>query len=438
MAFPIKDVRLTTRGRRSGAPTLHPRLLRDPAILPQIGLAIRYFESMLGRERREIDPEPLIHFFGDPKMARCLIACLARGYRYRAPELAEIVSRSALRRLDRLGLASPKALRLRLYDRVNEREDGFLGLGRRAAAFADLERELRLRAGELERLLTLDAAEHAILIRVGDEPRPADVIAQYNFGVLDTLLRQAERVELTFAERSDADAARTLSSANQVDADVAAGAGRPRLEIRGRQDALGAWTRQGRRLARTVAQILERARPAVLEGSAHLVLRDRRGSLRLTGELLDMLTGSPAPSTGWDMDDGWDAAALAQFAVGRPVSRSHTSARSSARDRSATRPASLKRTGWRVRRLPDPQAWSAGVIVPDLLVDTGAERVFVCAVRSPAHARRLAAIAPSARTGEPFVFVGDPAALAPLQAAGARTIAPASPEGQALREARPA
>ena len=433
MAFPHKDIRLTTRGRGSDGATLHPHLVRDSSILLQIALAISYFESMLGRERREVDADALLHFFGDPKLARCLIACLGRGYRYRPPELGQIVTRAALRRLERLGLAAPKALRLRLYDQVNERDHGFLRSSRRAAAFESLERKLRLRAGELERLLSLDAAEHAVLIRVGDEPRPEDVVAQYNFGVLDTLLRQAERVELSLADRTReaAEALRALCSANQVQARVHVQAGRSRLEIAGRQDALGTWTRQGRRVARTVVQVLERARPAVLEGSATLVLRGRQGCLRLTGELLDILGGAPAPSSGWEVNDGWDLAAVVQPAARRPLGRT---GRARA-DGSSERGWSATRSGWSLRRLPDPQAWSTGVIVPDLLVDLGSQRVFLCAVRSMAQAARLAAVARSARTGEPFVFVGEPATLAPLQAVDAWTIVLPRPAGESLVEA---
>src|SRR5689334_7085666 len=98
MAFPLKDVRFTTR-RRGGArsntstaeaahpegsatdggtegslPVLYPRLLRDTSIIPQIGIALGYFDSMVGKERREFDPELLVQFFGDHKVARCIVA----------------------------------------------------------------------------------------------------------------------------------------------------------------------------------------------------------------------------------------------------------------------------------------------------------------------------------------------------------------------------
>src|SRR5687768_15957948 len=98
---------------------------------------------MLGRERRELDPEMLVHFFGDHKLTRCMVACLAHSYRFRTPELHEVVSRAALRRLDRLGIEGSPHLRLRLYDRVNDPGVGFLGASERPVAFGEMEEDLR-------------------------------------------------------------------------------------------------------------------------------------------------------------------------------------------------------------------------------------------------------------------------------------------------------
>ena len=57
--------------------------------------------------------------------------------------------------------------------------------------------------------------------------------------------------------------------------------------------------------------------------------------------------------------------------------------------------------------------------MPDLLVYSRDRRVLVCAVQSPRHAARLAAIAPRARSGESLLFVGSPEALEGLASAGA-------------------
>ena len=402
MAFPLKDVRFTTR-KGGGATILYPRLLRDRSLLPKVDIAIQYFESMLGHERRELDSEVMVHFFGDYKLARCIVACLARTYRYRPIEVEQVVRPPAMRRLRRAELHTPKALRINLFDRVNQAGPGFLPSSERDAILERLAIELGLRGGgELERLLSLDADEHAVLGRVGAEPTAADVVAQHNFGVLETALRHAELLELTLAEIPPdvAEMVARLCASNDVDAALTRPGGDGRLILRGRQDSFGSWARHGRKVARTVVQLLERGRPMVREGSAQVALRGRRATLRFTTEVLDVLAGGPAPSAGWHDLEGWDGAALLDRLRGPRAPRS----------------------GRIVRKLPDPSAWMAGVLVPDLLVQDGHRSALICAVRSPAHAARLASIAPTATTGEPFVFVGDPTILAPLRAVGALTL----------------
>ena len=59
--------------------------------------------------------------------------------------------------------------------------------------------------------------------------------------------------------------------------------------------------------------------------------------------------------------------------------------------------------------------------MPDLLIQVEGDRAMLCAVRSSAHAQRLAPIAQVATSGEPIVFVGQPSALWPLAAVGAAT-----------------
>src|SRR5687768_11269928 len=212
MAFPLKDVRLTTR-RQSGAaedalPILYPRLLRDAALLPKIGITINYFESMLGKPRKDFDPELLAQFFGDHKLARSIVVSLARRYRFHTPPLESVVTPTALLRLRRARLDHPRLLRLELYDRANQDGPGFLSLAEHAPVHERIERRLRLRRGELARLLHLDAGENAILVRTGECPEPRDVMAFYNCDAFDTLLRRAEQVDLAL-DRVTGDAAST-------------------------------------------------------------------------------------------------------------------------------------------------------------------------------------------------------------------------------------
>jgi hypothetical protein len=265
-----------------------------------------------------MDAEVLVQFFGDHKLARCVVAALATSYRYRSPEFVEVCSRGALRRLERAGAASPKGLRANLYSRLNGEDgagDGFLRRADQAETYGAMERSFSLRGGQLEHLLYLDAAEHAVLTRTGPAPAPEDVVAHYNFGILETLLRHAPGIELTLTDGGAGAGAlsrleagvRAVAAGNEVDLTLQRRpGGTALLRLAGRSDALGSWARHGRRVARTVVQILERGRRSVLEGTALIVLRDRRAELRLTPEVLDLLSGDGAPDAGWDDLPGWD------------------------------------------------------------------------------------------------------------------------------------
>jgi hypothetical protein len=90
----------------------------------------------------EFDPELLVQFFGDHKLARSIVASLARRYRYRTPPLEEVIRPGALLRLRKAGLDEPRLLRLELYDRANADGPGFLATGRHADLHDDHDRIL--------------------------------------------------------------------------------------------------------------------------------------------------------------------------------------------------------------------------------------------------------------------------------------------------------
>lgn len=439
MALSVKDVRFTTRRDGNADPLLYPRLLKDRAILTSIDVARQYFETMLGEERRSLDPEALVHFLGDYKVARGMVASLGRTYRYRAPTVEEVVTRTAWRRLQRAGLEGPGALRVLLWDAANADRAGFLDGERRTEVFGGLEGKYGLRAGQLDRLVALDAPEHAILTRLGQPPTAADVLAEYRRGAVAALLAHAERVELSLGRGAVGQLERigVLAGIERVDVDLVAEAGYGRLAVRGRPDAFGSWARQGRRVARFVARLLERLGEHVEDGTATIMVRGRRARLRLTGETLASLLPGPErtsrPADGWDVFDGWDDAS-----VGAGIGPGQSSI-----------------PGWLVRRDPEPRAWASGMLVPDLLVrPLGGQHArlapplnrqgrasalvsgqvpapsrldlsagaLVCLVRTTAQANRLAAMLPTLRGGEPLLFAGPGPLVEPLREQGGWTV----------------
>ncbi len=378
MALGLKDVRATRR--RTGSVTgLYPRLLRDSSARAQIAVAIQYCESMLGRERRELDPDVLVHFFGDPRLARGIAACLGRAYRFVPRHLEDELTRQSARRMRTADIHSSGSLRLWVFDRLNELGHGFLPHGERASVVAELEARLALRSGELDRLLFLDQEEHARLVRLRGVPRAADVQAHYDFAVLEALLRHASRVELELSSppTTAQSAVEAVASADDVAVSVESSDRGVRVALLGRQDGLGTWARHGRRLARAALHVLEHA--AADAGSVVLDFRGRPCVVRLTPELLAMLAGAPAAD--WAAEPPPDQLELARQA------------------------AELRAQGWSVRRLPDPQRWEAGLAIPDLLARRGDVQVLVCRARSEDHARRLEALAATAADGPRIVVV---------------------------------
>jgi hypothetical protein len=135
------------------------------------------------------------------------------------------------------------------------------------------------------------------------------------------------------------------------------------------------------------------------------MVRERRLTLRLTDELLDVLGGGAETN---DLDEGLDPWP------------------------GAIRDAGLLLRGRRaaqVRTQPDPLAWAAGVVQPELLVRGPGAVFLVCGVRSAEHAGRLVELARGTRDGEPLLFVGEHDALAPLRTAGAQVLGVRAPDG---------
>src|ERR687887_10388 len=177
MAFRLADVKKTVRPRSDGQRYIHPKLLEGPAVSAQVGLALAYLHARLGRPRREVDPEMLVRFFGDPKVARGLVSCLRHTYRWRAQGLADVLEAKDLARLAARDIRTPTDLRLFLYDALNARGHGFLP-AERDEHLRPLARRLGLTPAKLDQLVALDAEENAVLVRVGPVPEPEHVVAR--------------------------------------------------------------------------------------------------------------------------------------------------------------------------------------------------------------------------------------------------------------------
>ena len=113
--------------RKSGDErVLYPYQIRDDRFTASLSFAIDYYERMIGVERRDFEADTLLEFFGDPRLARGLVACLARSYAWHTRTLASELGPETAAHLRRRGVASPSDVRRRLYGLANGRYNGFI------------------------------------------------------------------------------------------------------------------------------------------------------------------------------------------------------------------------------------------------------------------------------------------------------------------------
>lgn len=399
----LADVRWRARRNPAGGPPLvQPSFVRAaaPETAAIQGIA-GYFQSLLGRPREEYDPEVPVTIAGERRLGRGLAGSCLAWYRWRSPAPAEALPPSVLEHLEAAGIGSSSALRLRLFDLVNEMHDGFVPRRERAALIAHLARGLGLTAEDtpaLERALTLDAPEAAVLDGPPSPPSVEAVAGRYNRAVLAALLRRASRVTATLHAPSGGLIRRLYALCRRLglylDIERAGmGPDAMRLSLAGPEAVTGPPAAAGSRLAVIVLRLL-RALGPLDTAVADLHLRGRLHQLMLDPALLRLpgfgpVAGSqrrrpadrdergdePADAEGSDDSDAGD---LLEAGADEEPPATFDSAVEAGLARSF---AALKRQGraqgWRLVREPAPLLAGDRVLVPDFALVRGDVRVFV-------------------------------------------------------------
>lgn len=370
MAFSLTDFKKTSR-TIEGRHVLYPHQLRDDRFVAAISYAIDYYERMVGRPRHELQSETLLEFFGDPKLARGIVACLGRSYAWHTPSFDELLDRPSWIALREQGLTSSVALRAHLYRYANKQQGGFLTTAERPDVVATLCAELPIDAPTFEHLLTLDAPGNAILTKLHMTPDARDIISLYNYHSIETALRYAERLHLTLkgdvwpAIRTIHNLARRYGLQYEVDHGALGMLTREaQVTLTGIRDALGGFRGSGRRIVRVLLRLLA-AHPKILSaGEARVHMRGRTSQVILDTRALRTL-GAQAPMAG-GTDDAWEAdeADVLRVAWSRAFMRGETG-------------------GWRLRRDPEPLVTDDGVVVPDYGLYRGAQRASLVVARTP-------------------------------------------------------
>jgi hypothetical protein len=143
------------------------------------------------------------------------------------------------------------------------------------------------------------------------------------------------------------------------------------LALLGARDALGGWSRAGRRLARLLLRLIA-AHPGALAGGEALVhIGGQPATLQLDERALTVL-GAAAQLEPPD-SEAWDADVAEQFfkAWGRAYTRGQTA-------------------GWRLRRDPEPLIGTGALVMPDFALLRGGQRLALCLAPGRAAAEELA------------------------------------------------
>jgi hypothetical protein len=346
----LTDLRKTTRRvvKDDDLRVVYPRFLRDRSLGPRIELATRYLEKMVGHARRELDQEVVAQLFGDHKLARCIIACLAASYRYRARSFGEVVAPELVAKLAAQGITAPLELRLWLYRRANQALPGFVGGEERAPFLRLAGSELEIASEEIETLIGLDDPAQAMLTRIGPIPTAADVRARYNYEVAAALLANAANVRVSLASKPRDPIALHLL-ADQLGVSITLT--NRELTLAGRQDALNGWARHGARVARLLATLLVAGLPARKAEALVHAPDGRQWLFRLDAETLGYLGDSaerervtPFDLRAWAEALGRTDALLAEFAQLRRAGADENWA-----------------DGWALRRVAEPLIFADGI-----------------------------------------------------------------------------
>ncbi len=358
MAFRTTDFKKTTRKAKGDAPaSLYPHQMRDKKTLARLDIVIRLFDQMVGKRRGDMDAGALVDFFGDPRLARGVVACLGQYYQYRAPSFAEIIGRDAASELLLSGLSTPMAVRAHTFAYLNTHHDGFVTESLRAARYAEIAAPLGLEARDWDALMHLDAEENQKLTRVGDTPQASDIAALYNFHALDTALRRAVSVSLTGLSLTPAQAsdARRLAERLGAKATVCGGGSGITLVPRPCDEA---GKRRSQLLARAALMLMHSHASRAAAGHIDVVLGTRRFRVSLGTEAFRALGCALTATTA--------VPAARRLDLGDRLHRDLLKLR-----------ARGQADGWRIKRLPEPRVSASEVLLADFALAHNGRSVLV-------------------------------------------------------------
>ncbi|MDO8055708.1 MAG: DUF790 family protein, partial [Candidatus Hermodarchaeota archaeon] len=172
---------------------------------------INHLEANVTKPQNLMDFDAPLTWAPDNRIVRALIATLFRQYYSFTPlDIREILSESQLTQVRRQGIASLEDFRLWFWQYVQNYNNGFFPRNKRLEVQNNIAQHLGIDPGLVEPLLNAHREENTILHRNNGSPSPKDLIAAYNYEVLETLLYNSDSVTLKLAGVSLGATARSL------------------------------------------------------------------------------------------------------------------------------------------------------------------------------------------------------------------------------------
>lgn len=368
MSFRMADLKKSVRKGSDGYYITPTRLEgRQPAF--RIDFLLQQFEGHLGCPRRLLDPDSLLDFMGDARLGRGLLATLSQWYRMRPRTFPEVLEDGGAR-LRQEGVSCPMELRARLYAAVNSQGMGYLDPTQAPLFWQRQSRSLGLRREALGRLMRLDRPEEAVLVRTGPRPTAADVMAAYNARAHTTLLRSA--AEIAIRCRSSAQVIEQFAREWADPLGVSWSVDGSALSLRNRADALGCWTRHGRRVERVALEFMALPEVNPIELSGRLEHGGRNCRFRWKEEVLPTLGARGALDL-----------------AGAPPQEIASLASSLRRERDRS-----EASDWRIRLASHALGAEDGILLPHLELRRGDWSLYLRLVRPLSEDASVKALAP--------------------------------------------
>ena len=376
MAFRLEDFKKVAR-KSAGSSTaaIYPHQIKDRKMHARIDMAIRSYDNLVGRPRKEMDAGAMVYFLGDHRVARGIVACLGQTYRYETLPVSKVAGSAAARLLSGNGLTAPADFRAKAYEHVNATRHGWVSESDRMECYGEVAAPYGVASETWDALMHRDAEENQVLTRVGEMPSPADIVAQYNYHSLDTVLRRATRVVLQDLALCSPDVADVRALASSYGCRAASSCGNTTVTLTD-MEMSSLLPRRAGRLARCLMLILHGLETAGASGQpvscaatscsgyAKAQIGSRKFRLTLSPEVLRALSpevlrtpcggASPAGSI------GLKARHAAVSALHKDLLRLR------ARGEAA---------GWRFKRDPDPIVTAGGLWLPDIILSRDRRQV---------------------------------------------------------------